>query len=101
MENRICDTINRLQKCCLQKSGNSKFAVEVPDFLEGSFVPGLSRSEDWPIPFGFRDKGPEGATVSLKFLENSALIFYYVRKVLTSFEGTQAFDQEEDIDGNR
>ena len=75
--------------------------VEVPDFLGDSVVLGFNRSKQWPGPFGFRDNGQEGATVSLKSLENSDLIFYYVPEVLASFEGIKAFNQEEDIDGNR
>ena len=75
--------------------------VEVPDFLGDSVVLGFNRSKQWPGPFGFRDNGQEGATVSLKSLENSGLIFYYVPEVLASFEGIKAFNQEEDIDGNR
>jgi hypothetical protein len=45
--------------------------------------------------------GKKIPTVSLKSLENSGLIFYYVREGLASFEGMRAFNQEEDIDGNR
>jgi len=54
-----------------------------------------------PAHLVFEGTGRRDPSVSLKFLENSALIFYYVRKALALSERTQAFDQEEDIDGNR